>query len=212
VIRRLILVGLGAVLAAPAFSVTPAAATVLFSCPSIDTIGLMRFSPGLGHTQTAQTMGSGGFGISDPCSNGETADVGWDGYNLASTYPPRPLNCPWAWAPHVLDPNTVYPDQTPLLFGPDGGPSAFGWRWAIAGDSHGIFKAKAGPNSDFWRFVFNITSGAYAPPAGKKTKVKFTEVIKPYPGESLQGCADDSDLVNLVSLDHSVSSVIVQQV
>jgi hypothetical protein len=64
---------------------------------------------------------------------------------------------------------------------------------------------------DQWRLVYRITSGEYAPPAGKKTKLKFTATITPYPGYSMSECVDDTNPIPTVSLA-SVGQVIVQQV
>jgi hypothetical protein len=105
-----------------------------------------------------------------------------------------------------------YADRTPILFGPDGGPTAFRFHWVGLGDSTGSFKAKAGPVGDQYRFIFNITAGIYAPPAGEKTKVRLTVRIAPRPGFDYT-CTDDSDhhkYVKWVDLA-SVGPVIVLQ-
>jgi hypothetical protein len=208
-IRRLILVGLAAVLAAPAFSVTPASAAVLFTCSGIDTFGQMGLSPGLSNTASAETVSVLAMGISTPCSNGETAFV-VNGPNPIASYPPRPLSCPVGFGGAT---SFGYPDQTPILFGADGGGGALSWHWyGAAGakapsDSSGIFKVKAGPNPTQWRFAFIITSGAYAPPAGKKTKVKFPVSISP---STEYRCYDPYVVVGLNL--NPAGSVIVQQV
>ena len=54
VVRRLIIAGLAAGLAAP-LSVTPtASASQLFTCPEVTSDSYMYFRPGLSHTQTTQ--------------------------------------------------------------------------------------------------------------------------------------------------------------
>ena len=210
-VRRFIIAGLAAALAAPIFVTTPASATVLFTCPAIDSAGgsYIGFTPGWSHTQTAQDAWNNNINISTACSNGTTGYIYWGftyGFNSTVSYPARPLGCPVSWG--GLGPD--YADQTPILLGPDGGPTAFQAYWSIAGGgSYGLAKAKAGPVGTQYRLVFNVTSGAYAPPAGKKTKIKLTVSISPRPGYAYS-CAFDFDPLEFVDLT-SVGSVIISQ-
>jgi hypothetical protein len=169
----------------------------------------MSFTPGWSHTQTAQDATNNYIALNTPCSNGETGLINWGdgyGYNPTTSFPPRPLGCPVAWGGAGTD----YADRTPLMFGPDGGPDGF--QFLLHGSpvsSFGIVKVKAGPVGTQFRLIFLITSGAYAPPAGKKTKVKLTVSIAPWPGHSYS-CADDTDPLELVELT-SVGPVLVIQ-
>jgi hypothetical protein len=209
-LRRSIIAGLAAALAAPAFTVTPASAAILFTCPAIDgplesTIG---FTPGWSHTQTAQDA-SASIGLDQPCSNGEMAqiDVGIgvaEGITATTTYPPRPVGCPEAWGGAGPD----YADQTPILLGATDPSFRANW-FSDFSASTGIAKAKAGPTGTEYRLVFNITAGKYAPPAAKKTKIKLTVAISPYPGFTYT-CVDDTDPLEYVDLA-SVGPVIVNQ-
>jgi hypothetical protein len=205
--------GLVAALTAPIFSaVTPASAAVLFTCPGIDSsldesnFGLM---PGLSHTQTAQDAWYDYVQIYNlgVCSNGQQLYIAAGtgvGNNPVTTFPTRPLGCPVAWGGAGPD----YPNQMPILFG--GTDPSFDIFWyGTSTTSTGITKVKQGAAGDQWKLVFNITAGEYAPPAGKKTKIKFTAVIAPYPGYSYS-CADDSDPLEYVKLT-SVGQVVVNQ-
>jgi hypothetical protein len=206
-VRRLIIVGLAAALAVPLHVTPPASAAILFSCPSVAPGGSSNatLTPGLSHTPSAQTV-VGYLGIDSPCSNGETASVflgTWWG-NPITTYPPRPLGCPTAWGGAGPD----QPDQTPILLGPT--DPSFGIHWFSTGTtSEGIAKAKAGPTGTQWRIVLNVTTGKYAPPAGKKTQMKGTLNIAPLAGETYT-CADDSDPSSTLELT-SAGSLIVSQ-
>jgi hypothetical protein len=144
------------------------------------------------------------IGLATPCSNGESAGV-VRGDGPITSFPSRPLSCPVGFGGAT---SLGYPDQTPILFGSDEGGGPLNWYWNGAGaSSEGIFKVKAGPGPTQWRFVFNITSGAYAPPAGMKTKVKFPVQISP----SGEYRCYDSYVVNGLFLNPA-GSVIVQQV
>jgi hypothetical protein len=200
-VRRLIIGGLMAGLAAPVFAVAPANAAILFSCSSFT--GSATISPGLSHNQTAQNVSAAGSITG--CTNGDSASVGVGsgaGWNAFTNFPPKPLGCPTALGGAGPD----YADQTPILFGPD--PS-FGMTWSLGGSSTGIAKAKSnGPaNPGTVRSVLVITSGKYAAPAGQKTKVKGR--IDFVPTDSFT-CADDSDPISSVALTNN-GSVIVQQ-
>ena len=203
-LRRFIVAGLAATMAVPAFVITPASAAILFTCPSIDASSNARVLPGLRHTQTAQDV-TGHIPISTPCSNGEVADIafgsGW-GYPAVTTFGPRPLGCPVAWGGAGPD----YPDQKPILLGETYPSLRIFWEDAT---SHGIAKVKAGATGVEWKIVLSITSGAYAPPAGQKTKIKGAINIAPSPGVSYT-CADDSDSLELLALS-SAGSLIVKQ-
>jgi hypothetical protein len=209
-VRRLVIAGFAAALIAPIYVTPSASATVLFTCPSLDsTESWIGFNPGWSHTQTAQDAWTNELlaGPTD-CSNGQRFWVQWGtrlGRNSSVSFPPRPLGCPVAWGGAGPD----YADRTPILFGPDGGSSAFVISWAAVPQSHGIFKAKAGPAGDEYRLVFNITQGGYAPPAGMKTKMKLTVQITPAPDWSYT-CADDTDPLEYVLLT-LVRQVVVRQ-
>src|SRR4026209_2251002 len=69
---RPLVVALAAVLVGPVLTVNPASAAVLFTCNGIDG-GPFPLSPGLSHTQTAQSAFQNDvtLGFSLPCDNGE---------------------------------------------------------------------------------------------------------------------------------------------
>jgi hypothetical protein len=214
-LRRLVIAGFAAMLAAPASVIAPASAAVLFSCPGIDSASnesYFQFSPGLSHTQTAQDAYFDFVRISGPntCTNGQGASI-WIGraldFNAVTTFPSRPLGCPVAWGGVGPD----YPDQTPILQGSaTPHPNSYAAYWyATATYSYGLVKVKQATARNQWKLVFVINTGEYAPPAGKKTKVKFTATISPYPGYSYT-CANDSNPLESVSLT-SVGQVIVTQ-
>jgi hypothetical protein len=207
-LRRLILAGLAAGLVAPLYVTTPASAAILFTCSGIDPdLSYFTFDPGLGHNQTAQDSPDSVVQNSTPCSNGAlfvlAAGTDWT-VNAVTTYGPRPLGCPVAWGGAGPD----YADQTPILLGATD-PSFAAFWYPSMGTSTGIVKVKQGAAGDQWRLIYNITAGEGAPPAGKKTKIKFTANIAPSDGETYT-CADDTDPVALVSLT-SVGQVIVNQ-
>jgi hypothetical protein len=211
-VRRFVIAGLGAALAAPLCVAPRASAAVLFTCPAVADGAPVSFSPGLSHTQTAQeaSFGSIQFGTGDDaCSNGEAGWLLWgDGVspptNPVLTYPARPLGCPVAWGGTGPD----YADQTPILIGAT--DPSFRVIWSGGDNGSGIAKAKAGPVGTQFRFVFNVTAGRYAPPAGKRTKIKFTVDIAPHPSVVSYTCANDSDPLETVELS-SVGGVIVTQ-
>lgn len=207
-VRRLVLAGLAAVMAVPIFVTTPASAAVLFTCPGIDDLeSSIDFTPGLAHTQTAQTA-VGSMGVSATCSNGETGAISFgdpfQSQQPVTSYGARPLGCPVGFGGTGPD----YADQTPILLGATA-PS-FQATWANAGTSTGIAKAKQGTAGDQYRLVLNITSGAYAPPAGKKTKIKVVVDISPYYTGVSYTCADNSDPLEKVSLT-TVGDLVVQK-
>jgi hypothetical protein len=206
-LRRFIIVGLAAALSAPVFAVTPASAAILFTCPLIDSGGesYFGFTPGLSYNQNSQDAFLDFIRIENvPCSNEESLQIragSYLGYNAITTFSSRPLGCPVAWGGAGPD----YSDQTPILLGAT--DPSFTAVWRNQDTSQGIAKVKQGAAGDQWRLVFNITTGKYHPPAGKKTKIKFAATIGPYgPGT----CADDSDPQGFVALT-SVGSVIVSQ-
>jgi hypothetical protein len=210
-VRRLVIVSLAAAVVGPLYVTTPASATVLFTCPGIDPVSYMGFLPGLSHTQTAQDSDNNYVDFNDPCSNGRTGWIVWgdeNGFTRTESLPSEPLGCPVSWGGAGPD----YADQRVVLLGSDGsGPSAFSVQWTVPqnDESNGVVKVKAGPVATQYRLVFTITSGAYAPPAGKQTRVKVTVNIAPAPVVSYT-CADDSDPLEYIALT-SVGSVIVSQ-
>jgi hypothetical protein len=206
-VRRFVLAGLSAALVAPIYVAPPAAGAVLFTCSGIDTPpSYIGFNPGWSHTPTAQNALQNLIEIGTPCTNAETASVSWGnawGYNPSMTYASRPLGCPVVWGGAGPD----HADQTPILIGSD---PAFRIDWgSTASQSFGLAKAKAGPAGDQYRVILNITSGPYAPPSGKKTKMKLTVALSPYPGWTYT-CADDSDPLEYAYIT-SVGDVIVNQ-
>ena len=199
-LRRLIVAGLAAGLAAPIFAVTPAHAAILFSCTSVS--GTSSLTPGLHNTQKPQTDVDSTIAIAG-CSNGNTATVTTGSPatpNATTSFPPRPLGCPVA----LGGAGPEYPDQTPLLLSADPGFKA---DWAVGADSTGITKVKQGPGTGQVRALLVVTAGQYAPPAGKKTKLKST--IQFAPLDSFD-CTNDSDPITSVSV--TSSSLIAQQV
>ena len=202
-LRRLVVAGLAAAFAAPILAITPAPAAVLFSCTAVSATASL--TPGISHTQMAQTDVSGSASMSG-CSNGEVASIGIGagaGHNAVTTFPPRPIGCPVAAGGAGPD----YPENTPILTGPD--PS-MGISWSLGGSSTGILKAKAGaiatPNEA--KIVIVITVGKYAPPAGKKTKIKGPGGYVPLDSFS---CTDDSDPLTSVSITNSASWIVQQK-
>lgn len=206
-LRRLIVAGCAAALAAPAYIVTPASAAVLFSCDVMLSSSIFNLRDGaiggLGHSRTAQNVNGA---IDSDCNNGERVSIF---PSEMTSFTPRPFGCPVMWGGAGPD----HPDQTPILLGPN--PS-FEANWYVdltdTGISYGIAKVKQGPTGAQWRLVFNITSGKYAPPAGKKTKIKGTVNIVPHPDQSTYTCADDTDpVVFLLPSLPSGESLIVNQ-
>jgi hypothetical protein len=204
VIRRFIFAALAAAFVVPIHVTPPASGAILFTCPGIDSGSWASLLPGLAHTQTAQDA-TGYIPVSTPCSNGEVALFRFGsgfGFNPVTSYPPRPLGCPVAWGGTGPD----YADQTPILLGATDPNLTIFWD---SSTSQGVAKAKAGASGTQYRLVLIITSGAYAPPPGQKTKIKAAVDIAPYPGTSYT-CADDSDPLEMVELS-SAGAVIVQQ-
>jgi hypothetical protein len=195
--------GLVAGLATPLIAVKPAEAVILFDCSSFT--GSASITPGLSHNQTAQNVSAAG--TLSGCSNGETGSVGVGsaaGHNPFVNFPPRPLGCPTAIGGAGPD----YANQTPILFGQDPG---FSISWSLGGTpSTGIAKAKsAGPGAPgSVRSVLVITAGKYAPPAGKKTKVKG--LVDFTPTDSFN-CLDDSDPISSVSLANNGVTIVNQK-
>jgi hypothetical protein len=206
-LRRLVVAGVAAVSLSPmSVGTLPAAASVLFSCVSGGFN--VKLAPGLGHTQTAQTVKGrldwdGGF---TGCSNGQSGNLnlGRVPLNPLASYPTRPLGCPVSWGGAGPD----YPDQTPILLGSD--PS-FEIDWVSAGgsgpNSRGIAKLKASAVGYQWKVLFSITSGQYAPPSGQKTQLKGTFAVVPIDAYT---CADDSDRITKLNLNN-IGDVIVKQ-
>jgi hypothetical protein len=197
-IRRLVITGLAAVLAAPIFVSVPASATVLFTCNTVygdgDVVNYSyaQITPGLSHTQTAQDLQA--VVIVRDCSNGRYFSLYFGGESVApvTTYPPRPLACPVAWGGAGPD----YLDRTPIFLGGDPPPKAdsslYVYWGPVTDRSRGAAKIKQGASDGQWRLVMVINSGLYAPPAGQKTKIKGPISFAPDPQTSYT-CADDSD-------------------
>jgi hypothetical protein len=217
-IRRFVIVGLAASLATPGLIATPAAAAVLFTCPGIELGGpgdqqsTIYWGPeaGLRHTPAAQDVRASYVRLPGSCTNGGGyVKIGtfWGGGHLLGptvTYPPRPLGCPVAWGGAGPD----YADQTPILLG--GNRSFLVYWYADGSASYGITKVKAGTIGTEYKFVLNINDGAYAPPAGKKTKLKFPVAISPAPNWSYS-CTDNSDPIEYLMLDGAGSVIATQQ-
>jgi hypothetical protein len=208
---RPLVVALAAVLVGPVLTVTPASAAVLFTCTGIDG-GTFLLSPGLSHTQTAQSAFQNDvtLGFSLPCNNGEKGffRIGrnFTGLTDVTTYPPRPLGCPVAWGGAGPD----YPDKMPILRGTT--DPSFDVHWySDDTSSTGTTKVKQGSTSTRWRVIFTITAGKYVAPAGLRTQIKFEATIDKLRGnEPKPTCRDDSNPwpgVRLLPL----STVVVQQ-
>jgi hypothetical protein len=200
-LRRLVIAGLAAGLAAPIFVTTPANAVILMTCTSAS--GSATLTPGLGHNQTAQSNVASTATFSG-CNNGQTGgSVSSGSPNPTHSYPPRPLGCPTVLGGAGPD----YADQTPILISSDPG---FTITWNVGGPSTGIVKVKShGPaNPGDVRILLVITSGQYAPPAGKKTKLKG--LLNFTPTGSWE-CADDANPITTVSLSNN-GNFIMQQV
>jgi hypothetical protein len=213
-LRRIVVAALAAALIAPLYLTPRGSTTVLFSCPGIDSpSSFFGFDTGSGgglsQTPSAQNAFDDRVQILDvgACSNGETVAIQAGlahGIGSVNTRPRRPLGCPEAWGGFGPD----YADQTPILVGGD--PSFSALWFSDSTTSSGITKVKQGAAGDQWKVVFSISSGKYAPPAGMKTKMKFTADVTPRPGYSFS-CSNDSDPLEYVQLA-SVGSVAVQQV
>ena len=203
-LRRLIVAGLAAGLAAPIFAITPASAAILVTCTSVS--GSSTLTPGLGHNQTAQSDVDTTATFSG-CNNGQTGGTTTTGSpsntNPTTSFPPRPLGCPTALGGAGPD----YADQTPILISADPG---FKITWNVGPISTGIVKVKShGPaNPGDVRVLLVITAGQYAPPAGKKTKVKGLLNFVPTGSWT---CVDDSDRIDTVNVTNN-GNFIIQQV
>jgi len=212
-LRRFIIAGFAAALAAPVFTIAPASAAVLFTCSTIDPGSNLAFTNGtaggLTHTKAPQVAWGSGQVNFPACSNGE--NLGWEfgepfGYTKISTPAATPLGCPQAWGGAA---GNDYPDKTKILLGLT--DPAFGVNWNLGGSSTGVVKFKAGPAGTQWRFVFVIKAGKYVAPAGHKTKMKATVNIAPAPGSSYT-CADDSNPLETIVFQSLVGNLTVVQV
>jgi hypothetical protein len=200
---------MAAVLAAPVLALAPTNAAVLFSCSTINPGSYANITPGLGHTQTAQTV-DGQVDISG-CSNGQTgsAQIGAPfGHDPLVSFPTRPLGCPTLIGGTGPD----YADQTPILVSSGG----FGFliNWTFGADSHGIAKVKSNgpPNPTKVRIVLVINSGQYLATSPMKTKVKGIVSFDPVADPDGFTCADDSNRIEKVALAlGSGDTLIVQQ-
>jgi hypothetical protein len=202
---------MAAVIVAPIYIVSPADSVILGQCTTVS--GTASITPGLGHTQTAQTVSSSATfsGCSQTGGGGPTGGTtvtgagSFPGAQPTTSYPPRPLGCPTALGGAGPD----YADQTPILISADPG---FRISWNDSTTSTGIVKTKSnGPaNPGKVRVLLVITAGHYAPPAGQKSKSKgrlnFT------PTDSFT-CVDNSDRISAVSIDNvGNGNFILQQV
>jgi hypothetical protein len=196
-LRRLVLAGVAAGLAAPAFALPPSSAVILFSCTGATTTAAI--TPGLSHNQTAQTVTA--TGTLSGCGTGGGGSATLTAGTLSS-YPPRPLGCPVSQGGAGPD----YADQTPVLLGPD--PS-FDVDWATGPNSTGIAKVKASGVAMQLKIVFNITAGQYAPPSGQKTKIKGSITLTGV--NDTFTCADDSDPASSVNFSNAGNLIVKQQ-
>jgi hypothetical protein len=191
-LRRFWFVSLATAIAAPFLAIAPASAVVLFSCNSVS--GAASFTPGLGHTQTAQTLSA--TAVLSGCSNEQTATIAVgseSGLDTVATLPETPLGCPESTGGAGPD----YANQTPVLVG---GDPSFSITWSIGPPSTGIAKLKAaGPgqtNDTMAKVVFTITAGQYAPPSGQQTKLKG---LISFSATDSYTCGDDSDPIGSTS-------------
>jgi hypothetical protein len=203
-LRRLVLAGLAAALATPAFATAPASAAVLFSCTT--GTATASLTPGLSHNQTAQTVTATGALSGCGSGGGGSATLTAGTPNVLNSYPSRPLGCPVSFGGAGPD----YPDQTPVLLGTD--PS-FDIDWAAGANSTGIAKVKAGATgSGTLRLVFNITAGQYTPPSGQKTKLKGALALDTVtPVNDTFTCADDSDPASSLNFVNSGNLIVNQK-
>jgi hypothetical protein len=180
-LRRLVIAGLAAVLAAPLWSVPHASAVVLFTCPGLDTPARDNpfvLHPGLNNTPRLQNMVLNRLSLyDDPCSNGERLVIQFGDQsgvvtNSTLSYPSRPMACPASWG------GSDYPDGTPLLIGASDPSFQVTW-YSDDTTSTGVVKIKAGPVGSQLRLVFTITNGKYVAPAGTKTKIQLRVTIEP---------------------------------
>jgi hypothetical protein len=215
-VRRLVIAVLAAVVIAPVYVSAPASAKVLFTCSGWmpGNAGTFVFQPGLMHNPAPQALQ---YGLAilpnegpEPCANAQFF-TGAD-YNNGvptTTYASRPLGCPVALGGAGPD----YADQTPIFIG-GSNPNSFHAFWGINGEtkvSLGGTKIKQGPAYDQLRIQFLITSGQFAPPAGKKTKIKFTVRILFGAQDDEYTCLDNSDPADSVGLHELLGDVIATQ-
>jgi hypothetical protein len=201
-LRRLIIAGLAAGLAAPAFALAPANAVILITCTGVS--GSATITPGLSHNQTAQSDVDASATITG-CNNGQTGGTVVTGVpataNTTHSFPPRPLGCPVALGGAGPD----YADQTPLLISSDPG---FDINWNVGANSSGITKVKQSATTGTVRILLVITAGQYTPPAGQKSKFKGQLAFTPTGSFT---CVDDSDPIDTVTVANS-GNFIIQQV
>jgi hypothetical protein len=160
--------------------------------------GSASITPGLSHDQTAQTDLSGTASL-DRCANSETGGVVFGsahGLGTITSYPGRPLGC----SPVDGGAGPDYPDQTPVLLGPD--PS-FSITWGLGGTSTGVVKAKArGPALPHAsRVVLIITAGKFVaggpedPNPGAHSRAKIKGTVDSGPTDTYS-CMDNSDPIS----------------
>jgi hypothetical protein len=227
VIRRFVIVGLAALLATSGLIASPATAEVLLSCPPVPTTGLSegigwalggdQEPNGLRHTPAPQEVRYSFIPLSSSCNSGAYLKIGdyWGGdkglLDRTTTYRSRPLGCPVAWGG-----GPDYPEDTPILIG--GEHRSFLITWHSDGvnpgtASWGITKVKAGASGTEYKFVLRIIEGTYAPPPGKKTKMRFPVTISPYSAfpNWRYSCTDDSDPLEWITLQGSGDVVVTQE-
>ena len=164
-LRRLMFVGFAGHCGSRSSPSHQRSATVLFSCTTFS--GSAALTPGLGHTQTAQTVS--GSGSISGCTNGQSGSVVFGSPNSMASFPPRPLGCPTALGGAGPD----YANQTPILLGAN---VAFTITWTSGSPSTGVAKAKsAGPaEPGNVRTVLTIKNSTQYDPGKVKTKLAFT--------------------------------------
>ena len=98
-LRRLIVAGLAAGLAAPILAITPASSAILVTCTAAS--GTATLTPGLGKNQTAQTdvdsdaRSVASAGVTTATDGGDPWTPGLRRTpNPTTSFPPRPLGCP----------------------------------------------------------------------------------------------------------------------
>ena len=189
-LRRFLIAGLAAGLVAPAVGAGSASAAAEFAevvrCAAGNGSGTI--SPGLGHTETAQSvsllLSLGG------CSGAESSgsiDIG-----PLATFPDRPLGC----APTLGGAaGNSYPEKTPLLFG--NVPNGFTIDWGSGASSSGRAKVKAAAASNQLIVAFTITSGRFRSPPRRETKIRATLQFAP---SDTFDCSTNSDRIGTIDV------------
>ena len=176
---------MAAALAAPIFAITPASASVLFSCTSLSGSGSL--TPGLKSTPNEQTDVSA-FASVGTCTNGQTGSIAiGTGAGLANvkSVTGKPINCA-----------SNYADNTKIIAGNTFPNMQI--TWSSGPISEGLTTIKGSGVASYSKAVLKITSGQYAP-----SKFKATFQFLP-----TNGSCTDADPTTTVSVSLSGSAIV----